>query len=110
MLSNIFSHIPADLPEELFETLAFADDIKIERIVSRGHATPKGEWYDQDWDEWVLLLQGHANISYQDGNKAGLKKGDFILIPAHKKHRVDFTSSQPDAIWLAIHFKPQKIN
>ncbi len=106
MLRNIFSLIPAELSEELCETLVLANEIKIERIVSRGHTTPKSEWYDQDWDEWVLLLQGHATISYQDGNKAVLQKGDFILFPAHKKHRVDFTSSQPDAIWLAIHFKP----
>ena len=110
MISNIFSHIPADLPEELFETLVLANEIKIERIVSRGHTTPDGEWYDQDWDEWVLLLQGYATIRYQDGNKVVLQHGDYVLIPAHSKHRVDFTSSQPDAIWLAIHFKPQKIN
>jgi len=77
--------------------------VRIERIVSRGHTTPEGQWYDQDADEWVALLQGEASIAYADGTTAKLAAGDWICLPAHCRHRVASTSSEPPAIWLAVH-------
>ena len=102
-MANIFN-LPLSLPhEELFETLVSADNILIERIISTGQTTPPGEWYDQDRDEWVILLQGEASLAYADGSKIQLTAGDYLLIPAHQKHRVEYTSSEPPCIWLAVH-------
>jgi cupin 2 domain-containing protein len=91
--------------QELYETLAAGDSILIERIISRGHTTPAGEWFDSEEDEWVLLLRGEAVIAYIDGSLTIIKTGDYLLIPAHQKHRVEFTSSEPPCIWLAVHGK-----
>ncbi|KEI71552.1 cupin domain-containing protein [Endozoicomonas elysicola] len=105
MKNNLFENIPSNLPEELFEILQGSGGVKIERIVSRGHATPEGEWYDQSWDEWVVLLKGLAILDF-DGDKesVSLKSGDFIFLPAGLRHRVAWTEPDVDSIWLAIHF------
>jgi cupin 2 domain-containing protein len=101
---NIFKNIPAIIPEELFESLVERETLKIERIVSYGHNTPIGEWYDQSLDEWVLLLQGEAILAYEDGTKVKLQVGDYVLITAHTRHRVEWTQPEAKTIWLAIHF------
>jgi cupin 2 domain-containing protein len=106
---NLFTDIPEQLPQELFETLHSSPHVNIERIVSRGHITPKGEWYDQGWDEWVLLIQGEARIAYADKEEQSLQAGDYVLIKAHAKHRVSYTSSEPEAIWLAIHIQEDNV-
>ncbi len=102
-MTNIFD-LPSSLrDQELFESLVAADNVLIERIVSTGQTTPPGEWYDQERDEWVILLQGFASLAYADGSEIKLIAGDYLLIPAHQKHRVIYTSSQPPCIWLAVH-------
>jgi cupin 2 domain-containing protein len=101
---NIFNNIPAIIPEELIENLLDRKTLKIERIVSHGHSTTIGEWYDQSWDEWVLLLQGKAILGYEDGTKVKMQVGDYVLIPAHTRHRVEWTQPESKTIWLAIHF------
>ena len=101
---NIFANIPRQLPEELFESILKRAHVRIERIISRGHVTPANHWYDQDVDEWVMLVQGQARIVYEEGNETiHLTAGDFLLIPAHTRHRVDWTVPDLDTIWLAIH-------
>ncbi|NLB53750.1 MAG: cupin domain-containing protein, partial [Syntrophomonadaceae bacterium] len=65
---------------------------------------PPGFWYEQEKDEWVLLLQGEAIISYRNNDKVLMKTGDYLLIPAKRAHRVDMTSIDPPCIWLAIFF------
>lgn len=100
---NIFELPEELLDRELFEPLIQTDQILIERIISTGQTTPEGEWYDQPRDEWVLLLQGEAQLMYEDGTSIELRAGDYLLIPAHQKHRVSDTSSNPACIWLAIH-------
>jgi cupin 2 domain-containing protein len=102
-MSNIFHLLSEFSNEELFESIVSANNILIERIVSTGQITPPGEWYDQEQDEWVILLQGEAALSYADGYRLKLTVGDYVLIPAHQKHRVDYTSSNPPCIWLAVH-------
>jgi len=87
---------------EIFQTLTQGSSL-IERIISNGQITPCGEWYDQDLDEWVLLLQGDATLLFDDNSIINLLTGDYILIKAHQKHRVTFTSNSPPCIWLAIH-------
>jgi len=99
---EITGYIP-DHDKELFETLFHANHCKIERIVSSGQVTPIGKWYDQDQDEWVILLQGCAIIEFSDKSQHQLATGDFLFIPAHLRHRVIYTSKEPACIWLAIH-------
>ncbi|MDX2244117.1 MAG: cupin domain-containing protein [Leptolyngbyaceae cyanobacterium bins.302] len=78
--------------------------MKIERIVSRGHTSPETGWYDQEQNEWVIVLQGEAVLSFEHEEPLCLKVGDYINIPAHSKHRVDWTDPNQETIWLAIHY------
>jgi cupin 2 domain-containing protein len=100
---NIFK-LPSQLPNaELFEQLHQGSNFLIERIISTGQTTPLDRWYNQERDEWVILLQGEAEIAYKDGSNCKLTAGDYLLIPAHQQHRVTYTSDSPPCIWLAIH-------
>lgn len=103
-IENIFE-FPNQLPsEELFETLLDHDQIAIKRIISTGQVTPAGEWYDQKQNEWLIVLQGSGELSYEDNSRINLKTGDYLLIPAHQKHRVEYTSTEPPCIWLTVFF------
>ena len=102
-IASIFADIPEQLPEELCQTLLAKPTVRIERIVSRGQYSPEGFWYDQPQNEWVLLLQGRARLSFSDSAPVELNAGDYLLIPAHCRHRVDWTATDQDSIWLAIH-------
>ena len=103
--ANIFAEIPKDLPDELFETLVKRESIHIERIVSRQHVTADNQWYDQQHDEWVMVLQGQAILEFaQDKQTLRLICGDYCLIPAHCQHRVVWTAEDQDTVWLAVHF------
>jgi cupin 2 domain-containing protein len=103
-ISNIYSNIPKENNEEIFEVINSIGKVKIERIVSRGQRSPDGFWYDQTQDEWVMMLTGSAGIRFFDNEEiVELKPGDYLLIPAHTKHRVEYTSSQTHTIWLAVH-------
>ena len=101
---NFFKHIPADLPEEIFENILGNESIRLERIISKGHATPKGQWYDQKNDERVLLLKGSAGLHIEGKDIITMQPGDYILLPAGLKHRVEWTDSDTETIWLALHF------
>ena len=103
MHPNLFA-LPDPLPDsEQFDTLVPDHGVHIERIISTGQTTPEGDWYDQDRDEWVVLLQGKAVIAYEDGRSTILVPGDHVLIPANQRHRVEKTSVDPPCIWLAVH-------
>lgn len=111
MINNIFDHIPATLPNELTETLLKNQSVRIERIISCGHSTPPEEWYDQDKDEWVALLSGSAHIEFEaDNSLHPLKPGDYLLIPAHCRHRVAWTAPDCTTVWLAIHLTQPPYN
>jgi cupin 2 domain-containing protein len=103
MINNLFENIPKNLESEVFESLV-DQTIKIERIISKGQITPKGQWYDQDENEWVLLMQGAARIEFEEGNEISLKAGDYLNINAHQKHRVSWTSEESETIWLAVFY------
>ena len=104
IISNIYSNIPDDLTQEAFEEILRNDSLKLERIISKGHETPKDQWYDQDEDEWVILLKGSAGLSIEgEGETVVLKPGDYVLLQAHLKHRVEWTDSEEETIWLAVH-------
>ena len=102
-LNNLFAEVPAELPEELFQTLLNTPNFRIERIVSLGHASPEGFWYDQETHEWVLLLSGAARLLLEGTEPLDLLPGSFVNIPAHKRHRVEWTDPTQPTIWLAIH-------
>jgi cupin 2 domain-containing protein len=101
---NLFADIPAQLPAELVTLLLATPNVRIERIVSRGHASPPDFWYDQAEPEWVLVLAGSAAILF-DGEPAprALKRGDHLHIPARARHRVVWTDADEPTIWLAVH-------
>ncbi len=106
-MANVFADIPDQLPEELFEILLNNPLFKLERIVSRGHATAEGHWYDQAKDEWVLLLKGAAGLRLKDrADPVVLKPGDYLHLPAHCKHRVEWTDPDIETVWLALHYSP----
>ncbi|ORJ63644.1 hypothetical protein B5V00_00715 [Geothermobacter hydrogeniphilus] len=105
--TSLWDNIPEQLPEELFTTLLTRPGIRLERIVSRGQATPTGEWYDQPQDEWVLLVAGSARLRFSDPEQfIDLRPGDHLLIPAHRRHRVEATAADEDTVWLALHLEP----
>lgn len=104
MPTNLLASLPRDLPEEVFTTLLQAPGVRVERIVSQGHQSPAGFWYDQPTSEWVLVLKGAARLEFEDGTQE-MGPGDFINIPAHKKHRVAWTSPDEPTIWLAVHYQ-----
>lgn len=106
MKCNIFDACKIESKEEIFETLFKNENVTIERIISEGHITPDGQWYDQETDEWVLLLEGNAKLEFEDNNILELHKGDYLHLASHQKHRVVYTSSEPKCLWLAFHFNP----
>lgn len=105
---NLFDSIPpGGFDEEHFLELAGKEGAtRIERIVSRGHASPPGgQWYDQDRDEWVIVLRGAAILEFEAGSESiELGPGDHVTIPAHARHRVTWTDPETETVWLAVHF------
>ncbi|MGH7202620.1 MAG: cupin domain-containing protein [Planctomycetaceae bacterium] len=99
---NLFADLPTALPEELIEVLAENQHVRIERIVSTGHASPEGFWYDQEKAEWVAVLRGEAKLLFEDGESVHMKPGDHVLIPARRRHRVEWTTPNEPTVWPAM--------
>ena len=104
-MNNLLAEIPDGLREELFETIQSAPHVRIERIVSHGHSSPPGFWYDQDTSEWVLLVRGAARLRFEGEGAVEMVPGSFTNIPAHKRHRVEWTDPNQSTIWLAVHYR-----
>lgn len=102
-MANLFDHLPAEAGEELFTELLSRPGVRIERIVSTGQSTPPDSPYDQDHDEWVLLLRGSAGLWMEGDGEQQLSPGDHVLIPARRRHRVTWTASGEPTVWLAVH-------
>ncbi|MGP8154584.1 MAG: cupin domain-containing protein [Smithella sp.] len=105
-MKNLFADIPENLKDELFQTLLQTHCFYLERIVSNGHCSPDGFWYDQDENEWVIILKGSAGLRF-DGQQGVLvlNPGDYVHINRHQRHRVEWTDPQQETIWLAVHYK-----
>ena len=104
---NIFSKIPARLPEEIFETLLKTDHFCLERIISFGQATPPGKWLEEPADEWVILLEGSAGLLFEGREEPTvLRPGDYVHIPSRRRHRVEWTAGDRKTVWLALHYPP----
>jgi cupin 2 domain-containing protein len=93
------------MTEELVEIISETDSIKIERIVSRAHSSPLGFWYDQEKNEYVILLKGMAGLAFENRDDIiVMRPGDYLDIPAHVRHRVEWTDPEEDTIWLTIFY------
>jgi cupin 2 domain-containing protein len=104
LAGNMLTALPPAGGEEVFEEIIGRPGARVERIVSTGQATPAGEWFDQGWDEWVLLLSGSAGLLIEgEGEPRTLRPGDYLLLPAHCRHRVEWTSPGEPTVWLAVH-------
>ena len=102
-MNNLFHDLPPQLPQELITTLLSSEHVRIERIVSRGHSSPDGFWYDQHQAEWVVVLKGAARLRFEgETSPTELRPGDSLLIPAHRKHRVEWTTTDEVTVWLAV--------
>jgi len=102
---SLLANIPADLSQELLKDIIKTDHIRIEKIISKGHASPEQGWYDQDENEWVVVIKGAGELTFESGEKVRLAVGDYINIEAHKKHRVTWTDPEEETIWLAIFYR-----
>src|SRR5262245_29483366 len=106
-IQNLLTSIPSLVTDEQVETLVENPHVRIERIISHGQASPEGFWYDQPRSEWVMVLKGEARLQLDNQQPIDLKPGDAILIPAHARHRVDWTTEAEPTIWLAVYFEEQ---
>ena len=89
---------------ESFMELARAGGARVERIASRG--VLNGDWYEQGWAEFVLLVAGSAALEFDGGTRRELKPGDWALLPAQCRHRVAWTDPECETLWLAVHLPP----
>jgi len=106
-MKNLFEPLPAPSPDEHVDVLARGSEFRLERIVSMGHATPPGQWYDQPRDEWVALLSGSARLRFEDeADPVAMRPGDWMYIAAHRRHRVEATDANGPTVWLALHYEP----
>jgi cupin 2 domain-containing protein len=104
MTSNIFDALPEDLLKEVLEDIIRTPNMRIERIVSKGHASPEAGWYDQEENEWVIVLEGSGAVLFEDGRQIVLNKGDYLNISAHARHKVLWTDPLALTIWLAVFY------
>jgi cupin 2 domain-containing protein len=103
---NVLTDLPAMLNEEEVQELLSARNVRIERIVSTGQASPSGYWYDQDWAEWVVVLTGAARLLFEgEAEPRSMRPGDCVNIPAHVRHRVEWTDPSVPTVWLAVHYR-----
>ena len=102
---NIFAKLPQSPSEEVFQEIIHGEKFRLEQIISFGQATPDGQWYDQEQHEWVVLLSGAAGLRFEaeEGLRI-LHPGDFVDIPAHTRHRVEWTDEKQTTVWLALHY------
>ena len=103
---NLLDSLPRRLDAEQMIVLVENENLRIERIVSTGQASPPGFWYDQPWAEWVLVLAGSAGLVFEgEAEPRVLRPGDYLLIPAHRRHRVAWTDLEQPTVWLAVHYR-----
>lgn len=102
--NNLFAILPSRMPDELTTILIETVNVRIERIVSQGHVSPPGFWYDQNEAEWVVVLKGAARLQFED-RTVEMWPGDLVKIPAHQKHRVEWTTPDEPTVWLAVFYR-----
>ena len=104
-VKNIFTPTDISPDKEVFEDILVTPHLKLERIISKGHVTPTNEWYNQEKNEWVMLLRGGATLKFEEKETLiHLSAGDYITIPAYTKHRVEWTNENEETVWLALFY------
>jgi cupin 2 domain-containing protein len=104
-MTNLFAGMPEHGTDEVSDVLAQTAAVRIERIVSTGQATPPGQWFDQERDEWVVVLRGRAGLRFEDADAPiAMGPGDHVTIAAHRRHRVEWTDPGQPTVWLAVHY------
>lgn len=102
---NFFSDIPHQIDDEVFDTILAADGFEIKRIISKGQKSPADYWYDQEKNEWVMVLKGAAKLKFKDHKRiVEMMPGNYIHIPAHCKHKLEWTDPDVETIWLAVYY------
>lgn len=104
-MNNIFAALPNTLEKEVFEDLIRTETVRIERIISHGQSSPETGWYEQDENEWVIVLTGEGCLKFENGDDVIMKPGDYLFIPAYQRHRVVRTTKHEPTIWLAVFFQ-----
>jgi cupin 2 domain-containing protein len=104
-MNNLLTSLPNHIDHEQVEELLSQSNVKIERILSKGQTSPETGWYDQDKNEWVVVLQGAGDITFDDGDKVRLQPGDHLNIPAHRRHKVSWTDPDSVTVWLAVFYQ-----
>ena len=105
-VANLFADVPHALADEQVSQLLSTETVRIERIVSTGQATPTGQWCDEAWCEWVVVLRGSAQLLFEgDDEPRVMRAGDFVTISAHTRHRVAWTDPARPTVWLAVHYR-----
>jgi cupin 2 domain-containing protein len=103
--ASLLENIPTEIPQEIFQDILKTDSLRIERIISKGHATPKDDWYEQSENEWVLVIQGQAQLRFEKGQQIiQMTPGMYVDIKAGVRHKVQWTNPQVETIWLAIFY------
>jgi len=103
-MNNIFDEIPSLLESEAFDEILMSENVRIERILSKGHVSPESGWYDQEENEWVIILRGSAVLDFDDGTTVRLDAGSHFNISAHRKHMVSWTEPDTVTVWLAVFY------
>ena len=101
---NLLEPLPVDLAAEVVDVLIQSRHVRIERIVSKGHTSPEEGWYDQEDHEWVLILRGRGEVTFEGGDVVRLVEGDHLNIPARTRHRVSWTDPDVETLWLAVFY------
>lgn len=104
-MNNLLTPLPDHINDEKIKELLCQPNVKIERILSKGHSSPETGWYDQEENEWVVVLQGAGEITFKDGDKVRLEPGDYINILAHRRHKVSWTDPDSVTVWLAVFYR-----
>ncbi|MEM7445427.1 MAG: cupin domain-containing protein [Pseudomonadota bacterium] len=107
MITNLLADLPDASAEEVFEPLLELRGVRLERITSQGQVTPEGDWYDQEQDEWVMVLEGAARLLVEGDGELDMGPGDSVFLPAHRRHRVTWTDPDQQTVWLALHVWPR---
>ncbi|MPT48675.1 MAG: cupin domain-containing protein [Sphingobium sp.] len=106
---NLLHSLPDAQAAEIFEAIVSRPGVRVERIISHGQVTPEDQPYIQPYEEWVLILSGHARLWVDGVGEVSLHPGDYYLIPAHAAHRVTWTCPDEPTIWLTLHFDEQEV-
>ena len=51
----------------------------------------------------TALLAGSAGLAIEGEAEVCLTQGDYVFLPAHRRHRINWTDTAEPTVWLAVH-------